>query len=45
MNPTFSCIALLTVSNVFMNIAWYLHLKQLGDRPWIVAALVSWGIA
>jgi uncharacterized protein (DUF486 family) len=38
-------IALLTLSNVFMTVAWYAHLKELGHRPWIVAALVSWGIA
>ena len=28
-----------------MTFAWYAHLKELRDRPWIVAALVSWGIA
>ena len=39
------CIALLSVSNVFMTFAWYAHLKDLRSRPWIVAALVSWGIA
>jgi uncharacterized protein len=38
-------ILLLTLSNVFMTFAWYAHLKELRDRPWIVAALVSWGIA
>jgi uncharacterized protein len=38
-------ILLLTLSNVFMTFAWYAHLKNLADRPWIVAALVSWGIA
>jgi uncharacterized protein (DUF486 family) len=38
-------IALLTVSNLFMTFAWYAHLKHLGSRPWIVAALVSWLIA
>ena len=37
--------ALLTVSNVFMTFAWYAHLKELSARPWIVAALASWGIA
>ena len=36
---------LLVLSNVFMTFAWYAHLKHLGNRPWIVAALVSWGIA
>ena len=25
--------------------AWYGHLKALANRPWYVAALVSWGIA
>ncbi len=38
-------IALLTLSNVFMTFAWYAHLRDLRDRPWIIAALVSWGIA
>jgi len=28
-----------------MTFAWYAHLKELGHRPWLVAALVSWGIA
>ncbi len=36
---------LLAASNVFMTFAWYAHLKNLSDRPWYVAALVSWGIA
>ena len=36
---------LLVASNVFMTFAWYAHLKNLGHRPWIVAALASWGIA
>lgn len=36
---------LLTLSNVFMTFAWYAHLKNLGEKPWIVAALFSWGIA
>lgn len=38
-------ILLLTLSNVFMTFAWYAHLRNLGHRPWIIAALVSWGIA
>lgn len=38
-------VLLLTLANVFMTIAWYGHLKNLADRPWYVAALVSWGIA
>jgi len=36
---------LLVASNVFMTFAWYGHLKNLADRPWYVAALISWGIA
>jgi uncharacterized protein (DUF486 family) len=36
---------LLVASNVFMTFAWYGHLKNLGHRHWVVAALVSWGIA
>jgi uncharacterized protein (DUF486 family) len=36
---------LLACSNVFMTFAWYAHLRNLSDRPWWFAALVSWGIA
>ena len=36
---------LLLLSNLFMTWAWYGHLKTLGNKPWIVAALISWGIA
>ena len=38
-------ILLLTASNVFMTFAWYAHLRNLSGRPWIIAALASWGIA
>ena len=38
-------VLLLGLSNIFMTVAWYAHLKELNQRPWIVAALVSWGIA
>jgi hypothetical protein len=37
--------SLLLLSNVFMTIAWYAHLKELSARPWYVAALLSWGVA
>jgi uncharacterized protein (DUF486 family) len=37
--------ALLTLSNIFMTFAWYGHLKTMNSKPWLVAALVSWGIA
>jgi uncharacterized protein len=36
---------LLFLSNVFMTVAWYGHLKNMAGRAWYVAALVSWGIA
>ena len=36
---------LLCASNVFMTFAWYAHLRTLNHKPWIIAALVSWGIA
>jgi uncharacterized protein (DUF486 family) len=45
MNPIFTSVALLFCSNIFMTFAWYAHLKELNHKPWIVAALVSWGIA
>lgn len=38
-------VLLLVASNVFMTFAWYAHLRNLSHRPWIVAALFSWGIA
>lgn len=45
MSATVKTIALLTASNVFMTFAWYSHLRELSTKPWIVAALISWGIA
>jgi len=36
---------LLILSNIFMTFAWYAHLKNMADRKWYIAALVSWGIA
>ena len=36
---------LLVLSNVFMTFAWYAHLKNMSGKPWILAALASWGIA
>jgi uncharacterized protein (DUF486 family) len=38
-------VILLVLSNVFMTIAWYAHLKELSAKPWYVAALLSWGVA
>jgi uncharacterized protein len=37
-------IILLTVSNIFMNLAWYGHLKFRNEPLWIVI-LASWGLA
>ena len=44
-HPVALSILLLVLSNVFMTFAWYAHLKELNHKPWIVAALASWGIA
>ena len=38
-------VILLILSNVFMTIAWYGHLKNLSSKTWLVAAIISWGIA
>ena len=38
-------VVLLALSNLFMTVAWYAHLKHLNDKPWWIAALASWGIA
>ena len=38
-------VVLLVISNVFMTFAWYAHLKNLHNRHWMIAVLVSWGIA
>ncbi len=45
MSPVFKAIMLLVCSNVFMTFAWYAHLKELNGKPWLVAAMFSWGIA
>lgn len=45
----FSAISLLVLSNIFMNIAWYGHLKLFGKGGhaaglWLII-LISWGLA
>ena len=40
-----SFLGLLLLSNIFMTFAWYAHLRNLADKPWWIAVLVSWGIA
>jgi uncharacterized protein (DUF486 family) len=36
---------LLVISNIFMTVAWYAHLRELSGKPWFIAALISWGVA
>lgn len=43
--PIVRVVVLLVCSNIFMTFAWYGHLKNLANKPWYIAALVSWGIA
>lgn len=38
-------LALLLVSNVFMTVAWYWHLKGGMEKPILLVILISWGIA
>lgn len=45
MSSVATTVGLLLCSNVFMTFAWYAHLKELNHKPWLVAALASWGIA
>lgn len=45
MTIIFKTTALLLLSNIFMTFAWYAHLKNLSNKAWYMAALVSWLIA
>ncbi|MGD9947439.1 MAG: DMT family protein [Desulfobulbus sp.] len=45
MNRYLLTIGLLCCSNIFMTFAWYGHLRSLSHKTWLIAALVSWGIA
>lgn len=38
-------IGLLLISNIFMTIAWYGHLKNMSAKPLWFVILISWGIA
>jgi uncharacterized protein (DUF486 family) len=38
-------VGLLIVSNLFMTVAWYAHLRNLAGRKWYVAAAASWSVA
>ena len=44
-HPALTAAVLLTFSNLFMTFAWYGHLRNLQDKPWWIAALISWLIA
>lgn len=45
MSATLVTVSLLTLSNIFMTFAWYGHLKTLSHQHWLIAAILSWGIA
>ena len=45
MSAPVQTICLLIASNIFMTFAWYAHLRDLRAKPWLIAVLVSWGIA
>lgn len=50
MKPMINTIALLVISNIFMTVAWYGHLKLQSSGvstnwPLYVVILISWGIA
>lgn len=38
-------LLLLALSNLFMTVAWYWHLKGGMDKPILLVILISWGIA
>jgi hypothetical protein len=41
----FKPIGLLLISNIFMTIAWYGHLKNMTSKPLWIVIVISWGIA
>lgn len=45
LSPLWITTGLLICSNLFMTMAWYGHLKHMNEKPWYLAAFVSWGIA
>jgi len=45
MSAVARAVIMLIISNTFMTFAWYAHLRNLGHRHWIIAALASWAIA
>jgi uncharacterized protein (DUF486 family) len=45
LHPIVPTVLLLLVSNVFMALAWYRHLRAQADAPLWMAIAVSWAIA
>ena len=45
LSPTLFALCLLIISNCFMTLAWYVHLKFLHDAPLWQAILFGWCIA
>lgn len=44
--PVWLITALMLIcSNIFMTFAWYGHLRSLENKPWFIAAIISWAIA
>lgn len=44
LGPAVAPVLLLSISNIFMTLAWYGHLKY-KNQPLVLVILVSWGIA
>lgn len=44
-SPQILTVLMLICSNCFMTFAWYGHLKNMPNKAWYIAAIVSWGIA
>ena len=44
-SPYFITIIMLLISNTIMTFAWYAHLRNMNNKAWWIAALVSWAIA
>ncbi|MCP3967930.1 MAG: DMT family protein [Lentisphaerae bacterium] len=45
MKHIITAVCLLFFSNIFMTYAWYGHLKNLNNKAWYIAAVLSWCIA
>ena len=45
MQPYVIAVVLLVCSNVFMTFAWYAHLRDFSAKPWVIVAVMSWGLA